>query len=331
MESISDKQFIERLQFFNGQRLFAPDLQAIESFNREMRWLHNQSLHQPGVGRGFAVTGQKGDREVVIAPGYALDACGREIVLNQTLVEPIPPVADDGNGQPVVYDLTVAYPDDADLEVRETRDGICLPRGVVRLQEAPIFCWAKLDPQLQPTDPRIRTQIQTGMRILLGRIEVLNCQLNKPVSVVQRRNARPSQQPFVGCGMTDPNSTAWDLWTVGSPPNATVIGLMAVVSTASAGFNTPPRYTAQVAGERFFSSPAALEVNSDVFLLDGFVDVADAKADQFLLRMLMPQSLLINELITVNPTDFFNDITAPQRRALLAENKWQIVWMGVEG
>mgnify|MGYP001036441712 CR=1 FL=1 len=45
-------QFLERIQFFNGQRLFASDLQALEAFNREMRWLHNQSLHQPGVGSG---------------------------------------------------------------------------------------------------------------------------------------------------------------------------------------------------------------------------------------------------------------------------------------
>src|SRR5271169_2924862 len=81
MAIIGASQFLERLTFFNGQRLFADDLQTLESFNREMRWLHNQSLHQPGVGSGYAVTGAKGDRQVTVTPGYALDACGREIVL----------------------------------------------------------------------------------------------------------------------------------------------------------------------------------------------------------------------------------------------------------
>ena len=42
-----------------------------------MRWLHNRSLHQPGVGNGYKVTGTQGDRQVTIGPGYALDAYGR--------------------------------------------------------------------------------------------------------------------------------------------------------------------------------------------------------------------------------------------------------------
>ena len=63
MSIIGSTQFLERIQFFNGERLFASDLQALEAFNREMRWLHNQSLHQAGVGSGFQVTGNIGDRQ----------------------------------------------------------------------------------------------------------------------------------------------------------------------------------------------------------------------------------------------------------------------------
>ena len=62
MGILEETRFIERLQFFDGQRLFASDLQGLEAFNREMRWLHNRSLHQPGIGSGFAVYGKKGDR-----------------------------------------------------------------------------------------------------------------------------------------------------------------------------------------------------------------------------------------------------------------------------
>src|SRR5262252_2770057 len=124
MSILDETRFIERLQFFNGQRLFASDLQGIEEFNREMRWLHNKSLHQPGIGNGYAVTGKKGDREVTIGPGYAIDALGREIVLGQDQIEPVPPVAGESDGSPVSYDLTVSYPPDADLEEAETRDGI---------------------------------------------------------------------------------------------------------------------------------------------------------------------------------------------------------------
>ena len=75
-----------------------------------MRWLHNQSLHQPGVGSGYAVAGNIGDREVTISPGYALNSLGREIILTQTRFEPIPPVADNGSGGSAFYQLTVSYP-----------------------------------------------------------------------------------------------------------------------------------------------------------------------------------------------------------------------------
>src|SRR5216117_3885194 len=98
MSILDETQFVERQRFFNGQRLFADDLQALEEFNREMRWLHNRSLHQPGIGNGFAINANKGDRQVTISPGYGIDSLGREIVLTHTLIEPIPPVAGDGKG-----------------------------------------------------------------------------------------------------------------------------------------------------------------------------------------------------------------------------------------
>src|SRR5215218_6154554 len=125
MSILDQTRFIERQQFFNGQRLFKDDLQTLEAFNREMRWLHNESLHQPGIGNGFAVAGHKGDREVVVAAGYAIDDLGREIVLTGSRTVPVQPVAGDATGQPQRYVLTVHYPDDDDLEEVERREGLC--------------------------------------------------------------------------------------------------------------------------------------------------------------------------------------------------------------
>ena len=88
MSILDETNFIERLQFFNGQRVSAADLQGIEAFNREMRWLHNTSLHQPGIGSGFAVGGSKGDREVTISPGYAIDALVFRRANNYTYAHP---------------------------------------------------------------------------------------------------------------------------------------------------------------------------------------------------------------------------------------------------
>src|SRR5947207_3066394 len=109
MNVLDDLAALNRPQFFNGQRLFAADLQGLETLNREMRWLHNKSLHQPGIGSGYAITGRKSDRQVTIGPGYAIDADGREIILTATRAEAVPPVAGADDGGPAFFDLTVAY------------------------------------------------------------------------------------------------------------------------------------------------------------------------------------------------------------------------------
>src|SRR5438067_6958100 len=113
MSLLDQTKNLERRNFFNYERLFAADLNDQEAFHREMRWLHNRSLHQPGVGNGYAITGAKDDREVVVGPGYALDAYGHEIVLVRTITVSVPPVASDEQGRPVHYYLTVRYPEDA--------------------------------------------------------------------------------------------------------------------------------------------------------------------------------------------------------------------------
>ncbi|MBI1742442.1 hypothetical protein HYR54_05160 [Candidatus Acetothermia bacterium] len=337
MALIGEMKFLERMQFFNGQRLFASDLQGLEAFNREMRWLHNQSLHQPGVGSGFAVIGKKGDREVTILPGYAIDALGREIVLTEKHVEPVPPKADDGSGKPVSYYLTVSYPSDEELEESETREGICLPRGVVRLREAPIFCWVLLDGDPLHPDLKLQNDITNGMKIILAQAEVLNCQLKQDLSTAQRRNARPAQQPYVACGATSPD-TKWELWP---DSNKKPIGLQVEnIDTTTARFRTKPCYSAHIIGNRFFDR--VLDVDGDgtkdSFLLDGFANIIGPSPKEieptrsgFTLRVLMPQmsfELVSGGKLLVNPEEFFKK---EDNLNLLKQNNWHVVWMGVEG
>lgn len=303
---------IERMQFFNGQRLFAADLQNLDDFNRQMRWLHNQSLHQPGVGSGYAITGPKGERQVTIQPGYAIDSSGREIVLTETHVEPVPPVANDGAGNPVFFDLTVSYPQASDLVETETRDGVCVPAGAVRLREAPVFCWIRLD---QASAEVLKT-LATGERIRLARAEVLNCQLNSAISLAQRRNARPLMRPYVTSGSTD--SSGW-----GAPKvSAFGIELVYPVDTASACFRTTPCYMARISGNRHFT----FDINGQnvEFMLDGFVSVLQATPVSLQVLVLIPAILMEISGRSVVP------LIAPAVPAGLIANKWAVEWVGVE-
>lgn len=334
MGILDETRFIERLQFFNGQRLFASDLQGLEGFNREMRWLHNRSLHQPGIGNGLAVYGQKGERQVAIGPGYAIDALGREIVLTEMHVEPVPPVSGEGDGTSVFYDLTISYPDDSDLEEAETREGVCLPRGVVRLREAPGFCWVRLDPStLSPKAPRLEKDIQDGLKIVLARVEVRNCQLYQPVSIAQRREARPPRLPYIAGGMAEAPVWQDQQIPVLFPPGMMnqlpfdFFALKADIDTIAAGFLTTPHYSAHIPGPREITvSVGAGEPDThkkvDALVVD-LVHIQDAQPDRFSFFLLG----VVFQLSTERQE--FGAVIEKIKEHIKA--KWNVDWMGVEG
>lgn len=332
MSIIGSSQSLERLQFFNGQRLYASDLQTLESFNREMRWLHNQSLHQPGVGSGYAVSGNKGDRQVTIMPGYALDASGREIVLTEPDVEPVPPVADDGSGGSVFYDLSVSYPADTDLVETETRMGVCVDRGATRLREAPNFCWIRLGLNLQPIDLRLKAEVQSNMRIVLARAEVRNCQLYQPLSLVQRRNARPNAQPNIVCGSTDPGETVWKLNLLPAAAGSTSsLAIMQVaIDTSAEQFQKTPCYSAQLVGDRVFSKTELKGIvdlgDANSIVVDGFSGIVDATPAGFTFQLTI---VIDADLTSLNFVQKLSK-SAKKANAALQAKRWYVTWMGVE-
>ncbi|MEO1614985.1 MAG: hypothetical protein AAFV88_03995 [Planctomycetota bacterium] len=195
---------IDRLRFFDGQRLFASDLQAIDARHQTMRELHNRTLHQAGIGYGLIVTGAKGQREVQISPGYAIDACGHEIILIDPAIEPVPPVNADPDGQPVFYDLTVSYRSADQLEDSQLRQGVCSHRpGVIRLREQLQFCWVRLERdingRLRPREESHAVDILQRSKIILSRIEVRNCQIAS-VSAAVRHDAAAQGLRYVTSG-----------------------------------------------------------------------------------------------------------------------------------
>jgi hypothetical protein len=306
---------LERLHFFDGQRLFASDLGGIDDYNRQMRWLHNQSLHQPGVGKGFAVSGAAGDRQVSIGAGYALDALGREIVLTRTDVEAVPPVAAEDDGSSVFFDLTVAYPADSQLVETETRQGICAPLGAVRLREDPSFCWVRLERDdagnLQAVDAQLAADVKGALRIVLARAEVLQCKLKQPISTAERLTVRPVRQPYIACGQA---AVIWGPLELPLSPNGNVappfaaFGLQAAVDTSAAAFVTTPSYTARIDGDR------VLAKNDVHFVAEPLIELAAAS----------PIGFLIKAVLIVQPAGLADSLTLDLFKG------WQVVWMGVE-
>src|SRR5688572_1989318 len=218
-----------------------------------MRELHNRSLHQPGIASGYSVSGQKGDRIVVVGPGYALDADGHEIVLVSDEQVPVPPVSGEDDGEPATYDLVVSYADDDELEEAQTRAGLCRSSGTVRLREEPRFCWVRLSEQddgsFVPLESSHQERIESGELVRLARIEVLECKL-QALDASVRRNARPPTYAHLACGTSD---VEWRIVAL-SP-----LVLAASVNTVSAKFATAPHYLLRLEGPRLLDLSALSE------------------------------------------------------------------------
>lgn len=73
----------ERPLFAAGQTLTAADLTALQSYVAGKNRLHNRYLHGWGVVCGLEVVCDDCEGSVTIAPGYAIDPCGSDIVVGQ--------------------------------------------------------------------------------------------------------------------------------------------------------------------------------------------------------------------------------------------------------
>ena len=302
---------VDRPAFFPGQRLTADDLAATQDGHRHLRWLHNRTLHTWGIALGMAVTGERGARDVLVEAGYAVDCQGRELILPEAVTVPVPPVAGEADGTTAAtFYLTAAYPGDA--AVTQTREGACETEGAVRLSNRAVLRWQRA------SDVGELFETWRGVEVILATAQVRNCKLAAPVSAADRRDAKPSDQPYLTAGSTKSGGTAWHWWPEGSTA-AQAQGVVTTVDTSAAAFEGIPRYFAHVIGSR--------EIEDKKWVIDGLARVTKPTATGFKLVMVLPRGLLAVFGWAFNPTAAFSD----NMLKLMSETwKWHVVWMGVE-
>jgi hypothetical protein len=185
---------------------------------------------------------------------------------------------------------------------------------VVRLEERPVLCWVRLGPppDLQPVDDALKRDIQSGLRIRLARAEVFNCVLKSPLSVSQRRNAKPPTQPHVTCG----RASLADATFVTSDGEAEVFLFTLAVDTASAGFRTRPSYFTTVAGSRL------IQVGASSVLVAGLTSFI-IPPDRALTRLDVQFVGFVFGVSGSSPA--ISDVTNAVRET------WHVDWIGVEG
>jgi len=147
------EKVLERLNYYNGQRLEASDLKVEQEYHiRVRRWL-NKSLYSAGIARGLEVRAEPKAPRVVVSPGLALDDEGHEIILWEE--QRVDVVGDarfhTGTASEAEVEglyLTIRY----DEELTAQQDGGCTPRGTShanrpasggpsRVVAKPVFCW----------------------------------------------------------------------------------------------------------------------------------------------------------------------------------------------
>lgn len=307
MSDTSPVPLLERIEFLDGQQLTAEDLTALDDSNTQLRWLHARSLHSWGIGIGFDVQGNRGDSSIAIGPGYAVDCLGREVILTSERAKTVPAVPGQIDGTEATYYLIAAYLGDADQAVAEKRPGVCVPGGTVRLTEEPLLAW------------RLPNELREGQDLILARASILNCQLSRPLSLAERRYARPSQQPYIGAGQTVAGNTNWQVW-LDSKNQA--IGVFTTVDTSSALFRTIPTYMAHIVGERIVVGlPGPI-------VLVAFASVVDATPDGFTIQVLLPR--FGQAAPNVNPPKLLQSGGAGIL-SVIKQLNWHVVWMGTEG
>ncbi len=301
---------LSRPEFFDGQRLDADDLNAIYDYHRELRWLHNRSLHGWGVATGLVVSGTKGGSTVSVTPGYALDCNGHDIVLAETETLIVPSVAGAPTGGPQTYYLTASWVDDSALSPNETREGVCGGGGAVRRPERARLRFQ--DPANVSSSANI---FRRGIDIVLATIRVEDCTLAAAPSVAERRDAKPASRPTIAAGSTPAGSTRWSFY----PNPSQARGVRTVVDASAAGFTRTPAYSAQVVGNRRLSASGPT--------LDGFPQIVSATPASFVLQLEMPRNLALGSG-TMNPNSAF---VAATLNTLENSLRWYVAWIGVEG
>lgn len=308
MSDTSAIPLLERIEFLDGQQLTAEDLTEFKNSNTELRWLHARSLHSWGIGIGFDVQGNRGDSSVSIGSGYAVDCLGREVILSSERTKTVPAVPGQMDGTDATYYLIAAYLRDADQAVVETRPGVCVSGGTVRLTEEPFIAW------------RLPNELREGQDLVLARASILNCQLSRPLSLTERRYARPCQQPYIGAGQTEAGRTNWQVWL---DSKAQPIGVFTSVDTSSALFRTTPTYMAHIVGERILVQGPKSTV------LVAFAGLVDATPDRFTLQVFFPR--FGKTAPNVNPNQLFQSSGPQGILGVVQQLNWQVVWMGTEG
>ncbi len=139
---------VERLNYFNGQRLQAGDFQLEQDYHLRMRRELNRALYTPGIARGLEVF-PGGGAKVIVAPGFAIDSEGREMLLLEPCKTDVRRDLDQGAYLAIRYNEQLLAHQDACCASSAPIGDRAAQGGPSRVLEQPVLEWVSDPPDEQ--------------------------------------------------------------------------------------------------------------------------------------------------------------------------------------
>jgi hypothetical protein len=219
---------LERLHYFDGQRLVARDLELEQKYHMRVRRLLNRGLYSPGVVNGLEVS-VVDPRHVRVSHGMALDRRGREVILltDTTLTVPSRLPSSPLGG----YFLVMQYSEEKEPgTLADCREGAGTTPPA-RIREAPALSWTETWPNQQACGEKGHA---SDCAVVLALVILdSSCQVQKIEPGVRQyaHSALPGQvHPFALEGEKDIDSVnpkVLHFQIRGGPPDAVLLYLWA--------------------------------------------------------------------------------------------------------
>lgn len=271
---------IERLLYWQGQKLLSGDFNDQLATNAQMRWWHNRALHSPyGVRIGLKVTYQVGNNFVTVPSGLAYDCFGRELILQVERNVDFPPLQIDNEGanqeKSVIWLLVIRYKETSEyVSVRGLSD-VCVACDNLATREDVVLEWLP-EEKFSLTDGVPIARVKFGVK-RDGYYDVPEVN-SSPIL------ARPLARPRIGSGITVPGDTAWMLWAPSSGKSQKPVGVQVVIDTSASGFTTPPCYFARLQGQLWDKRS-----RNDLYFPVPFDHIANTSVTRFTFRLWLPE------------------------------------------
>jgi hypothetical protein len=257
----------ERIGFYHGSLLTARDLRDDLAHEERLHSLHVRALHDVwGIGLGLALSLTADRRAVLVAPGVAYDAHGREIVLTAPTRLTALPVT---GGLPRTFDVVIRF---------------AVPSARPRLR------WIDAEAGWRDGGGARGLAARTGLDLPLGQVVQEPDGTLQPPTPFGRQYARGLTGPRTALNVVRGSELRWEVVT-GNPQDRPSgpqvgIGLIATVDTSAAGFSTTPAYVVALLHDPWSARTIQNigdQAPADVF---AFTSIAEAQPDRFRLRLL---------------------------------------------